>query len=49
MRNLTNKNFLLESQEKSDNKKLIKKFKLLLGPLIYLSTEFKIFFKVMFF
>ena len=43
MSNLTNTNLLLESQEKSDNKKLIKKFKLLLGPLIYLSTEFIVF------
>jgi hypothetical protein len=43
MNNLTNTNLLLESQEKSDNKKLIKKFKLLLGPVIYLSTEFIVF------
>ena len=49
MSNLTNTNLLLKNQEKSGNQKLIKKFKLLLGPLIYLSTEFKIFFKVMFF
>ena len=43
MSNSTNTNLLLESQEKSENKKLIKKFKLLLGSLIYFSTEFIVF------